>query len=283
MKAIKYRVEKYRHFGNCVYLSNGNIELIVTLDFGPRVISLKQFGYENVFYEQPKNAEYLCTEAGWRLYGGHRLWLAPESEKTYYPDNGIVRFKLHEDGASFWAEHDQYWNVVKQTTLRFVDEHSLKVCHTIKNMSNQPLTTSLWAISAMAPESVVTIPLKGTLGGVAPNRFLSAWGSTSFSDERLSFCNDAAVICHKPSDTYFKMGFWCGDARICCESNGQIFCKTIETIQNAAYPDNHVNVEVFLCRHMMEFETLGSMVTIGRKCETNYEERWMLCPIDKGI
>ena len=38
----------------------------------------------------------------WYLYGGHRLWITPESApETYYPDNEEVKFEYTDNGAVF--------------------------------------------------------------------------------------------------------------------------------------------------------------------------------------
>ena len=40
----------YGNFGECVSISNGQIELLVTTELGPRVISLSRTGMENIFF-----------------------------------------------------------------------------------------------------------------------------------------------------------------------------------------------------------------------------------------
>ena len=72
-------VEKveYRGWKNNLKLTNGDAELIVTLDVGPRVISYKLAGGTNVF----KNYDEMMGKSGeadWMIRGGHRLWAAPE-------------------------------------------------------------------------------------------------------------------------------------------------------------------------------------------------------------
>ena len=80
-------VEKteYRGWQNCYRLSNNLVDLIVTTDVGPRVIRFGFVGEENEF----KEYEELMGRTGgaeWRIYGGHRLWHAPEARpRTYYP------------------------------------------------------------------------------------------------------------------------------------------------------------------------------------------------------
>ncbi len=74
------------------------IQIIVTTDVGPRVVSCGFKGKENLFYNNP--AEIGTSGAKEYVgYGGHRLWAAPElAKRTYYPDNFPVEVKTLSDG-----------------------------------------------------------------------------------------------------------------------------------------------------------------------------------------
>ena len=95
------KVEKveYKGWKNNLKLSNGTVELIATLDVGPRVIRYAFVGGDNVLKEY---ADQLgkSGEKDWQIRGGHRLWHAPEAQPhTYFPDNAPVDFKDLGGGA----------------------------------------------------------------------------------------------------------------------------------------------------------------------------------------
>jgi hypothetical protein len=78
---------------NCIRLINNNIELIVTTDVGPRIIRCGFINKKNLLYvsdlEKGKTGG-----SQWHIYGGHRLWNAPEvMPRTYFPDNNPHSFK----------------------------------------------------------------------------------------------------------------------------------------------------------------------------------------------
>src|SRR5258705_3057874 len=58
-------------------LSNGFVEVVITLEVGPRIISFSPVQGRSVF-------KLVDAEAGkskedvWKIRGGHRLWTAPE-------------------------------------------------------------------------------------------------------------------------------------------------------------------------------------------------------------
>ncbi|HXG24900.1 MAG TPA: hypothetical protein VNJ09_10120, partial [Chthonomonadales bacterium] len=90
------KVEKvtYYNLPNCYKLSNGTVEVIVTTDIGPRIMRYAFVGGENILGELSPDIK-VSTELGdWRPYGGHRLWIAPESKRlSYSPDNEPISFE----------------------------------------------------------------------------------------------------------------------------------------------------------------------------------------------
>ncbi|MYB54434.1 MAG: hypothetical protein F4X77_19875, partial [Acidobacteriia bacterium] len=69
-------VEKIPYAGwpNCYRLSNGEVELIVTSDVGPRIIRYGFEGGQNFFVELEEDLGKTGGD-NWRLYGGSRLWV----------------------------------------------------------------------------------------------------------------------------------------------------------------------------------------------------------------
>ena len=84
---ITFKEKEYKNFGKCLEISNGIVDLLVTLDIGPRIIRYGFCGKENMFYEDidrlthnksDELKEVYGDDAVWYLYGGHRLWISPE-------------------------------------------------------------------------------------------------------------------------------------------------------------------------------------------------------------
>ena len=55
---IEY-LENYKHFGNCLFIENGDVKLAVPLSFGIRIVYLSYKGSENLFFEQPSEMKDL--------------------------------------------------------------------------------------------------------------------------------------------------------------------------------------------------------------------------------
>jgi len=88
-------VEKteYKGWKNCYRVTNGDVEVIVTGDVGPRVIRFGFVGGQNLFRNSPNNWE----ERRRKVPGsrGDRVWKAPEDPvATWAPDNGPIEVQL---------------------------------------------------------------------------------------------------------------------------------------------------------------------------------------------
>ena len=85
----------YKGWQNSYRLSNDCVELIKTTDIRPHIICIGFSGDKNEFKEYPEQVGKTGGDE-WRIYGGHRLWLAPENmPRSYSPDNSPVDFKKH--------------------------------------------------------------------------------------------------------------------------------------------------------------------------------------------
>ncbi|MDR0720204.1 MAG: hypothetical protein LBF78_11265 [Treponema sp.] len=279
-KRFSHSKKVYKYFGNCLFVGNGIFEVIVPLEFGIRILGFSCAGNANLFYEQEKGADYLCTKEGWRVYGGHRFAFAPESEKTYWPDNVPVRYSVLEDGIGLEQEQDGYMNIVKSMEIRFSGEE-LIVDHRIRNVGTEELYGAPWTITELAAGGVMTmpwscpkiLPLPGD-DDALPNRFVSMWNTTSLADSRLRFERELVEIKQLPVDDYFKLGFRSEAGILRYKNRNGEFIKKARYESAAVYPDNNVNLEVYACRYMIELETLAPLCFLkpGEICE--HRELW---------
>src|SRR4051812_14688480 len=80
-----------------VRIANGQAELLITAEVGPRILGYRLLTGDNVLRTFP---EQMGTqgEPGYQVRGGHRLWISPEIEITYAPDNGPVEITTQAQG-----------------------------------------------------------------------------------------------------------------------------------------------------------------------------------------
>src|SRR5271154_6052214 len=95
--AVKIEKTNYKGWPNCYRITNGEVELIVTSDIGPRIMRYAFVGGPNFFKEFTETLGK-SGEPAWGARGGHRVWAAPEDAgRTYAADNGPVHIEIKGD------------------------------------------------------------------------------------------------------------------------------------------------------------------------------------------
>ena len=274
-------VEKiaYRGWPNCVKLTNGLIELVVTSDVGPRIIHVSAAGGENLF----KVYDEMAGKSGgdmWRIYGGHRLWHAPEVEpRTYAPDNSPVKVKETKRGLRVVQPVEASTGIEKQIDVALADgKPSAVVKHTLTNHGPWPVELAPWALSVMDVGGKVIIPMppRGTHPEcLLPANTLTLWPYTDMRDPRWTWgfkyiCLQQDASAKLPQ----KAGVMVPDGWVACAIKGSLFVKRFDFVPGAKYPDWGCSVETFTNKDMIEMETVGPLVTLAPGASVEHVERW---------
>ena len=266
-------------YGNLLWISSGSIEAAASLDYGLRIMVLRYVGMENLLYRQPDDrSDGLITENGWRIYGGHRFWTAPECDNSYYPDNAPVEYVIDEESVMLTQKTDQWTGLQKQLRLTFYKDVSLQVEHILTNCSTHSVNAAAWGITTLKGGGNAEIPYGGCDDGYAPNRVLSLWGDTSLGDSRLSFSADKILARHDAGIGSMKLGIYSPYGKISMRNFGQRLEISFLVHPLAAYPDNGCNVELYLDKHIMELETLGELKEIAPGETITHTEYWRITP-----
>lgn len=284
MSAQKFsRVEKinYKGWENCCRLSNGIVDLVVTTDVGPRIIRFGFAGEENEFKEY---LDMLGKTGGgkWRIYGGHRLWLAPEDKaRTYVPDNTPVKLEEHEKFVRVIQPADKLTGIQKEMDISlFHKKSAAKIVHRLVNTNNHDVELAPWALSVMAPGGTAILPLPphGTHEeNLLPSATLALWAYTDMTDARWTWGSQFILLNqHRAFKTPQKIGLrntvnWMAYARMT-----HVFVKLFTYMTGKEYPDFGSSVEVFTDLEMLELETLGCMTALKPGKSIEHGERWML-------
>lgn len=283
---MSVQISKVKHetFGNCFRMANEVIELWVTIDFGPRVIHFSRIGKENMFFEDKKMAPLGDSFEGYggevmKLYGGHRLWAAPEIlPRCYYPDTKPVEYKEIPGGMEFTAPVEMVNGIQKSITITLDEnEPTVVVDHGIKNCGQWEIEFAPWAVTMMDAGAVQVIPMPAGKTGVLPNRSLVLWDYTAMNDSRVYWGNDYIVLRQDKSiPNPFKFGIyneagWCG-----VFNKGQVFFKFFEPVAEWDYPDMGCCFESYTNGEMLEAESFGALELLLPGEWANHIEEWAL-------
>jgi len=277
----------YRNWHNCCHLSNGTVALIVLADVGPRILSYGFCGGENQLHEVEGDA---CRTGGqnFRLYGGHRLWVSPEVDRTYFPDNRPVAVSQQGNQACFVApteDHSPGARLQKEIEIELAPSGTgVRLTHRIRNHDVRSTVLAPWTPTMMRAGGRAILPLPAR-HAMDPEHYqpvgaFGVWSFTDFADPRWSLGTSYIQLQQTASPTgrfkeqmggihnpagwgaYFRDGF--------------VFVKRTTAITNANYPDFNCNFEVFTNPDFLELETLGPLVDLAPGGTVEHIEHWWL-------
>lgn len=284
MSKIKIAKERDDVFGNCVKMTNGKIELKVTVDFGPRVIHFSSVGKENMFFadkEKKPLGEYYDVYNGdiLKLYGGHRIWIAPEiMPRAYYPDNAPVVCTEIENGMEFTAPAEKINNIQKSMAITMdADKPFVKITNSIQNLNPWEIEFAVWCITMTDKGGKGVFPQPDRKTGLLHNRNFSLWDYSDMSDSRIYWGKDFITLTQDEAKANaFKLGYNNEAGWAACFNKGQVFFKFFDTSIGGFYPDNGCCFEAYTNGEMMELETLGEIELVAPNETIVHTEQWEL-------
>jgi hypothetical protein len=286
---------EYRGWKHNVKVTNGDVELIATLDVGPRIISFKFKDGLNVFKEFEDQAGR-SGESEWMIRGGHRLWTAPEdTTRTYALDNSSITYHKLGGGIRLVSGDDKTHGIRKEIEIHLANQGSqVNLTHRITNIRSSATELAPWALSVMAPGGTEIIPLpakKPHPGSVknasaandfGPNQLWVLWPYTDLSDPRWKFDAQFIYLSQRPSADPTKLGLIHRPGKVGYLNGKTLFIKSFEYRAGKRYPDGGVNYETFTNGDMLELESLGPLETIEPGQFVEHRETWELHSIEDG-
>lgn len=266
---------------DCLRLSNGTVEVVVTTRIGPRVIRYGFIGGDNLFAELPDMA--VPTELGeWKPWGGHRLWTAPEHmPRSYVPDNSPIEARVDGNTVTLVQPVERETGIQKTITVSLAPAGTeVVVGHRLTNRGLWAVRVAPWALTIMNTGGTVIIPQEPYRShdeDLLPARAMTLWSYTDLSDPRWRIGPKFIRLSTDPArESSQKIGVsnrrgWSAYAR-----KGTLFVKRYTWQEGAEYPDYGVNTETYTAGSFIELETLGPLVSLEPGASTDHEERWTL-------
>jgi hypothetical protein len=279
---VPVRVEKVNYGGwpNCYRVSNGEVDLVVTSDVGPRIIRYGFTGGQNFFKEFPGQMGG-SGESVWQPRGGHRIWIAPEDPvKSYAPDNCPVRIEVRDGGLQATEPVEALTGIEKQLAVQMDPSGTTVVVeHQLRNAGREPYRLAPWALSMMAPggSGIHGFPPRGTHPEMlAPANPLVMWHFTNLRDPRWHLLRQYLVLTQDAANPEpQKLGSFHRNTWGAYLLNRELFLKRFQAAGNPCdYPDLGCSFETFTNAGFLELETLGPLCTLAPGEFVTHTERW---------
>jgi hypothetical protein len=280
--AVKIEKTNYKGWPNCYRISNGEVELIVTGDIGPRIMRYAFAGGQNFFKEFPETLGK-SGEPAWVARGGHRVWASPEDAvRTYAPDNSLVRIEIKGDVLEATEPIEALTGLEKQIVVKLAPTGtSVEVLHRIKNAGAHPLDLAPWALTMMAQGGVGIhgFPPRGKHPEVLnPTNPLVMSAFTDLSDHRWRFTFKYLMLHQDPSNAKpQKLGSFNKNTWAAYSLGSNLFIKRYDAQDSPKdYPDMGCSFETFTNADFLELETVGPLKHLKPGASVEHIEHWTL-------
>jgi hypothetical protein len=270
----------YQGLPNCIKLSNGSVDLIVTTAVGPRILFYGPAGRENVLGSFP-DASKDTALGTWKPYGGHRLWVWPELfPATYAPDNDPVEYEASGDHSLLLHKSADGAAMEKQIRVTLSPKGSrVTLEEKITSHNLWPVDVAAWAISIVRSGTgiIPRVPFQTHDDYVAVAQPLALNAFTDLQDPRFTLGLQYILLradAKRPDAQ--KIGLrnkegWCAHL-----VDNTLFVKRFQHHNRAAYPDYGVNTELYVEGGFMEVELMGPRQVLWPGESLTFTEEWHL-------
>jgi hypothetical protein len=279
--AVKIEKTQYKGWPNCYRISNGEVDLIVTTDVGPRVIRYGFSGGPNLFKEFDEQMGK-SDESTWQPRGGHRIWIAPEDAVLSYAlDNSPVSVVIKGDVIELTGKVEKETGLEKRMTVKLAPTGTtVEVLHRISNKSGKAREFAPWTLTMMAQggTAIATFPPRGTHPkDLAPTNPLVMWAFTDLTDKRWQFTKKYLLLRQDPKNANpQKIGLFNKETVGAYLLGSNLFIKSASADDPHKQPDFGCSFETFTNDQFLELETLGPLANVRAGGSVEHIEQWSL-------
>jgi hypothetical protein len=245
-------------------------------------------GDRNVLSETP-DVSWDSGYGTFELFGGHRLWFAPETPECSVADSTGLTLSPIVDAVGpavrLVGATEAPTGLRKTVEVRLDPESAaVSVRHELRNMGSRTFDGSPWGITGLRPGGMAVAPLPGPADEhlLQPSQLVVLWPYASWSDDRLAMGDRFLTVSMHPGPR-FKIGCLSATGSVGYLSDGLLFVLRFDPAFGSAHADKGANLEIFADERILEVESLGPLVRLGPGDATIHDERWELRKVGQGI
>lgn len=279
MDVISVLEINYNNYGRCLKVTNSVVEVIVTLDYGPRII---KYGYSDGInhFAEGIDSKISTSHGEYFIIGGHRFCHLPENEdRTYIPDNYPVEYEKIENGIRFIQEIEKWTQVQKIIEITFeYASTKVSVSHRLVSLNAFDINVGVCGITAVERGGIEIIPLSKKSDGTAPNRAIVFWPYSNMKDSRVYYGDKyvAMKVCENVSSN-FKIGMNSNLSYALYFNKNELFVKEFKRNKNENnYPNMGCSYESFIGNDYLEMQTNSPICSLKTNESIEHIEIWNL-------
>lgn len=271
-------ISDFKGIGKAISLCDGVIELVVTIDVGPRIIRFTMADGKSILEEQCDVCDILPDGSECRVYGGHRLCHCPEAfPRSYISDSyPLESYKFLEDGILLKQKEEAFTHIQKVIEIHFQNGH-VKIVNKLINNGAWPVQMSAWSLTVCSRAGREVCPVVRRDTGFLPNAHYVLWPYSKLNDSRVHWEEKYIVIDNDPvNSTAFKFGYPNELGWAAYFNQGLCFIKKFSHHFDEEYPDRGCSYETYTSYWGTEMETLSPLKTVQPGEVVVQEDEWYL-------
>lgn len=245
----------------------GDIELILGTSRGPRILSLRINGRENLLYEDTTNFRV----GDWCMYGGHRFTIAPETPDSYFPDNQSCQVSIQGMELTITSPIRPIGLELSLKIVQGKDMEGFDIMHILTNKGDREWAGALWGITCVPRTTQVMASCYAGNINFWPGTDPSNW---SHSNRQITV---------KPGGYTGKAGWHQVPISICAsQAQGALCIQNTEESRAEECVDDGSNTEIFICPEYIELETLSKRHVLTTGQSAQFLQSWKVCAPNGG-
>lgn len=254
--------------GNAVRMTTDEIELLVSIEFGPRILHVSRPGMPNLL-QMPDSAGQP---------GGHSMYFLPERKnRNFQQDDVPVKWKREEDGVRFNAPVDQKSKLQPQLIVSREGQDSVKIIHRLYNHTAWPIEYSIVARGFMAGRGIAVVPAAaqnfGTSCAVAS---IALWPGATLGSEGAKIQDNFLFMqsgLKDAEDEDNRIGLYNPEAWIAWKSEGQVLYRRFADAPGL-YPNFNSRCSVHAFHGNLILESFSPLAKVEPDSYLSHEEIW---------
>jgi hypothetical protein len=256
-------------------IENDSLRLDYLTTVGPRIIRL---------YSKQANIELLAPSPDFHwptphgeyyLYGGHRLWKAPEDSFYNCPEDNVT--VIQETNRVTLQNRVDASGLQKEISFA-LDENCVHLTHRLRWHGKEPIELAPWTITQVPLGGVAILPQSSVREGSMPTRSLVVFPYATITDSRLEIHDDLILVHGSADSKFFKIGSYNPFGWAAYVLEKVLFIKHFPVGDFRMLPDMGSNVEVYVRDLYLELETLGKLIWLKPGESVTFEETWEVIP-----
>jgi len=247
----------YAGWKNCILLSNGIFEAVISTEIGPRILRYAEVGGANVLYLDEFTAGQ--TEAPvWRAYGGRRFDYHLNGELVLTVENSPVKYELGDDRVTFYLPNDEKTDISKEIMIRMCRRGGLEIKQTLINNGTEIVNISAASATRLQPGGLAVTPwAKG-------DKVISLFKGQEVDNRRIKEGKELLFIQQdEVSKEEFEFGLLPSEQWCAYFNHGNMFIITCPVVEGDIKYVDQVNVAVRGLRNKFEIETRSPIYTLA--------------------